>query len=273
MSEAAMKFVQMLPSCVTHLRLDFTYSEDWALNLRDLSVILQERCPRLEVLIFHRARFITINISRATLYVCEQLMANIRVLVFHHTALNDVTMLDISDAILSKIQVLDISRSAQMLLNDSFVSRVPNLKKMLLAGSGISDYTFETHPSIVSRLEVLDLEGTITGYFAFKSVRNYGFHLVELYMCFTLVQDDDLVFEKPADALPRLKKVCLRASNVTYKGIISLLKSCKSLQHVCVGQPVTDPENDYSKCNSEKVEIIDGFLYCDHYAKINYMHV
>lgn len=268
-----MKFVQMLPSCVTHLRLNFTYSEAWALNLRDLSMILQERCPSLEVLIFHRARFMTINASRAVLYICEQLMTNIRVLVFHHAALNDVTMLDISDAVLSKIEVLDISRSTQMLLNDSFVSRVPHLKKMRLAGSGISDYTFETHPSIVSNLEVLDLEGTITGYFAFKAVLNYGSHLVELYMCFTLLQDDDLVFENPADALPCLEKVCLRASNVTYKGVISLLKSCKSLQHVCVGEPVADPENDYSKCNSEKVEIIHGFLYCDHYAKINYMHV
>lgn len=268
-----MKFVQMLPPCVTHLRLDFTYSEDWALNLRDLSMILQERCPSLEVLIFHRARFMTITISRPILYISEQLMANIRVLVLHHTALKDVTMLDGSDAVLSKIEVLDISRSTHMLLNDSFASRVPLLKKMRLAGSGISDYTFETHPSIVFGLEVLDLEGTITGYFAFQAVRNYGSHLVELYMCFTLVQDDDLVFENSAEALPRLEKVCLRASHVTYKGVLSLLKSCKSLQNVCVGNVVADPENDYSRCNSEKVQIIEGFVYCDHYAKINYMHV
>lgn len=144
---------------------------------------------------------------------------------------------------------------------------------MRLAGSGVSDYTFEIHPSIVSSLEVLDLEGTITGYFAFKAVRNYGSHLVELYMCFTLVQDDDLVFENRVDALPRLEKVCLRACNVTYNGIISLLKSCKSLQHVCVGQPGAEAQNHYSKCNSEKVHITDSFLYCDHYAEINYMRM
>ena len=269
MSEAAIKFIQMLPSCVTHLKLSFEYSEDWTLDFRDFSVTLQDRCPNLQVLIFHRARLTDVANPRK-IQLSKLLISNIQVLAFHHCVSKNYSMICSDDTAASTIEVFDISRS-KLSFDYSFISKMPHVKKMYLAGSGICDLIFKTDPSIVSRLEVLDLEGTLTGSSAFKAVRDYGFHLVELYMCFTLLNDDDLIFDD--DILPRLEKLCVRVSDVTHKGVASLLKACKSLQHVYVGDLTANPENDYSMCDPEKVRIINGFEYCDHYAKVDFMHL
>lgn len=276
LSEVAMKFAELLPSSVTHLKLNFEHSDDWSLNLADFLVKLQKRCPNLQVLIFERAKLVATNENSSVLRLCEQFLANIRVLVIRNSRLKKRLKFDNKSKLSSKIEVLDASgctlSSYDHLLSHRRLFR--RLKKLYLAD--MVCYKIEenmTDPHLISTLELLNLERTRAASEIFQAISKYGRHLTELYLCYTLVKDDDITFNNKKNALSRLKKICLRGCKVTNTGIQSLIESCPSLQYVYVGNTVTRLFDDYSKCDSEKVQVTYGAKLCDHYAKVDYMHV
>ena len=282
MSEAAMDFVRALPPCVTHLRLSFEDTEDPYINITKLLKKLQERCPDIRVLIFHRARLKAKDCSYSIVHLCESLLTNMRVLVMHYCKLKKHLMIYNKDTVTSKIEVLDVTGSASLikvpyddynLYFRPLFRDVPRLKKVHFSEMYENDEIFSEDPSKISHLELLNLERNFVGPKTFRAIQKYGSNLIELYICYTVLNDNDLIFEDAVDILPQLKKICLRATPVTFRGIHSLMESCPSVQHIHVGsyQIENSQAVGYHLCNSERIHVVQKNDFCYHFSEIDYI--
>lgn len=188
----------------------------------------------------------------------------------------------------SEIEVLDLSHSRGIRFihptfnNFSFVY-MPNLKKLHLAGCALSEpnCSFFVH-DVIKNLHLFNLEQNDIGFNTFLTILKYGIHLTELYVCWTLVKDDDLIFDEMQKglinkynllpALKSLEKICLRGCNVTSNGIGSFIQFCPALRRVSVGNEELNSATDYSACNTEIVKVLNGFRYCNHNETADNMH-
>ena len=114
----------------------------------------------------------------------------------------------------------------------------------------------------------------MAGPFAFKSFLYYGSNLTELYMCFTYVNDKDICQIKNSGVdypFPNLRILCFRGCDITQESIICLLNYCESLGCIYVDGLKDKPINDFSNCDSEKVQVIHAPNYYYHSTDVNYM--
>lgn len=274
--DSALKLINILQSHVTYINLSFEdVPKDSYVNVKEFSMLLREKCPHLESLIINKIKF-CVNIAAQKLEFWMQLHENLKVLSLRNT---DFTLifpefeeneLLNDENIFSKIEVLDFTGSNIHIWSPTTFLHLTSLKVLRLCRVLLHPCFFDpVLPYIMQQLQILDLESTIAGSDTFDTIRRYGVHLTELYMCETLIEDEALVFVDTC--LPRLKKICLRGNDVTSVGIMSLIKWCPSLDHVYVGREEVDPRNDYSDCNSEKVHVINGYRFCNHFKEVEYI--
>lgn len=227
-TEAVKKLIAILSCCVTHISLDFRDIYSWTerLNFSELSVRLQEKCPHLETFILEDAK-----LSESLLLVidlCTRLLQNIKVLVVRFSEFPDSPAKTEFDGI-SEIEVLDVSWCDFGLFNQPPFSKMTYLKQLRVADTKVDDSWFEADTSFLDRLEVLDLGRTEIGCQTFRSIRNHGENLRELYLCWVNLQDNDLKFSN--SLFPHLKTICLRyCCTLTCEDVVSLIQSCHSLK-------------------------------------------
>lgn len=260
-------FVNLLPPCVTSLGINFFDYNDQTgqLNFEELSVVLQERCPHLKKLMLRIA--LLSDCLPSVIDLCTQFLPNLQVLEFCKTTFSDCPARKDECGSPSKIEVLDITYCHFRDINKSPISKMPNLKKLLLFGMSIDDDWFECDTSFLTQLHMLNLGFTEIGSRSFQAICSQACNLEELYLCQTYVNDKDFNFN--TSVFPHLKTVCLkRCSRVTCKSVIFLIQSCKSLENVYVNEDVAASYAKHSfvtlnKCKSGIVKS-DGNCYAFH---------
>lgn len=274
--DSALKLINILQSHVTYINLNFEdVPKDSYVNVKEFSMGLREKCPHLESLIINKIKF-CVNIAAKKLEFWIQMHENLKVLSLRDTgfklkflAIDENELLNDGN-IFSKLEVLDFTGSSIHLWNPATFLRLTSLKVLRLCRVFLHPCFFEpVLPCIMQQLQILDLESTMACSGTFATICRYGLNLTELYMCETVIQDESLV--SVDTCLPRLKKICLRGNDVTSVGIMSFIRWCPSLDHVYVGREEIDPRNNYSDCNSEKVHVINGYRFCNHFKEVEYI--
>lgn len=148
---------------------------------------------------------------------------------------------------------------------------MPYLKKLYLACTDVDDSWFEDVTYFLKQLHELDLSDTKISSRTFQVLQIHAPNLRELFLCDTdvyLYEEDDLNFN--VSIFPHLKTICLRYNGVRCKGIISLIKACKSLQNVYVEERIVDSYEDHPfvKYNECKLGIVKDD--CCSYNKSRY---
>lgn len=270
-SGAALKLAKMLPSSVTYIELNFERTDEiWFLNLKEFSSILRARCPNLHVLILRRVRLTDYMSSDQKTADLRKMLENIRIFAVHQAGFMEYIDLNLKPSDISKMEVLDFRRCRPTFINQFTNWSLPNLKKIRLSECRMNEIDLEKILFLVVRkLEVLDLESTQANLNVFGIIRRNGHNLRELYICDTNLHGRDLIFSDTENALENLKIICLRNCNLESSSIISLINSCKSLQHVYIGG--LEKNNEYLECQSDKVHYNFASRHCNHCAKINYI--
>lgn len=201
-------FVSRLPPCVTAIRLFYKNRDDWTekLNFEGLCVELQKRCPHLKTLSLEDV--ILSDSLPVVVDLCSRFLQGLKTLVFHCSKFVDCPAGREfgSD---SKIEVLDVG--------DCDLGQFDRLEFFK-----------------IPQLRVLSLKRTWIGPRTFQAVRNHGLNLQELYLCYTYVRDEDMIFNK--SVFPHLQKICFyHTCYITAEGIVSVAKSCQSLQKLYFG--------------------------------------
>lgn len=264
------RLLEILPSSVTHIRL---IAEANPRQFVSFSNDFKERCPNLKTLILHRFEF-----TQTYMHFHSCLPKSLQMLIVTYCEFPFKGM-DMSENTPSEIEVLDLSHSR--IQNPNFqiyyhfyTKYMPNLKKIHLAGCGLSN-SYLKYDNI-KNLSLCNLEQNDIGLSKFITERMYGIHLTKLYVCWTRTEDDDLTFIKIIINKPRyqapfpcLEVICLRGCNVTSYGINSLIKAVPTLQSVVVGNEKLSLAKlyDYAMCNLKIVKVLNGFRYCNHNEK------
>lgn len=291
--EKTFSLIGVLPPYVTHINLSFENLLDyWFIDFVDFTKEVG-KFPSLKVVVLRGIKF---QIPQYYFDLLTQLPKSVRVLVLHESHfIKCENQKDIVHEI-PEIEILDLSNGVNLPIHLSMFLNVLRLKKLRLACSVIPDNSlwpffggfredpfrttnrtdsfFATLMEILSschQLQVLDLESTIMSSMAFRAIRSNCIQLHELYVCFTRITDDDLIFDDQEIILPNLIKICLRNCQVTSKGITAFMKVCPSLSHVYVGSKDEFAVNNFAECKSEKVNVLNGFKHCYHFKKVDYM--
>lgn len=260
----ATSFVNKLPSCVYRIRLDFRISLDWTepLNFEELSSILRKRCPHLKILILECAKLS--DSFPLIIDLCAQYLEKLQTLVFRFTYFPLLTYLIPRAGCdhISKIEILDLS-SCDFEDSTPLFSKMTFLKQLHLRNVNVDDYWFESDPSFLNQLHVLDLGETEIGFETFQAIHNHGLNLTELYLCGTDLEDDDF----SNSVFPHLKTICLRfCKYVTCDVVVSLIQSCRSLQNVYVDEEVAESYivHPFAVANRCKLDIVKFIYWCNH---------
>lgn len=263
---AAVKFVELLPPLTRGIRLDLSCCQSLykELNFENFSISLRKKCPNLKNLILYRAE-LSVSLP-SVVYLCSKILQNVRVLVLHECEFTSNSTKE--KYVTSKIEVLDVSACFSVHFDQSMLLKMPNLKKLRLANTNISDSWFKNNISFPKHLEILDVGHTCVGPMALHAIRVHCLHLTKLYMCNTYVDDNDLKFNNSPNVFPNLKLICLGNSpTMTSKGINSLIKLCPSLQHVYVWN---SKENLGGILCKSKIVVVHS---CYHYKEVDYLQV
>lgn len=268
----AKNFVCLLPSCVTSIRLDFKYRDDWTerLNFEELSARLQELSPHLEMLILDRA--ILSNTLSSIIDLCTQCLPNVKSLVLHNAEFPVFSATrECDDA--SKIEVLDLFGSylGCNVQDNTDILSMPLLKKLRLARTDIDNAWFENNSSLLIQLHVLDLGFTKIDSRTFDKIKNYSLNLSELYLCWVYLENYDLNFDN--SVLDHLKTMCLRSCfGVSCEGVVQLIQSCPSLQTVYADEEVAESysRHPFVAVNKSKSKIVQVLTTCFAHQKIHY---
>lgn len=271
-TEVIKYFVDRLPSCCTHIRLNFRLSYGWIepLHFEKLAMRLKESCPYLEKIILD-----TVNLSNSlpsVIDICTQLLEKVQVLVFQScTFPNYPTKGEFGGT--SKIKVLGVNCCQIQHFNTPAFSRMACMKELYLTHMNIYDSWFENKWALFNQLHVLDVGFTRIGSWTFQAIGTHAFNLRELYMCCTYLRDDDLRFDNLI--FPNLKTICLRScrgARVTCRGVISLIQSCHSLQNIYVDEDVAECYAAHPfVVNKYKLEIVKAADCSVHYKLRNYL--
>lgn len=263
-------FVNRLPSCVTCIRFDFRDHRHWRepVNFTQLCIRLQEKCPRLKVLILHESKLS--DSLPLIIDLCIQFLPNVKTLVLHFSEIPGYPTRSKCDAD-SKIEVLDVYGCYLGHMNRPPFSRMSCLKELHLGLTCVHDFSFKEDISFLNQLEVLNLSDTWTGSTTFQAIQSNALNLKELYMCGIAVEDEDLRLSN--SAFPQLKIACLASCHrVTCWGVYLFVQSCESLQNVYVDEDLAETyaENPFiiSRYKTGIVKAID----CDHNHNVDYLH-
>lgn len=238
-------FVNTLPSCVTSIRLHYSSpSLDCTeqLNFAELCVQLQGRCPCLEALILEHVQ-LSDNLP-TVINLCTQFVPGVKILVVRHSKFSYCPTKEEFSGI-SKIEVLDVSYSYVKMVHELQFSKMPQLRVLNLR---------RTH--FIPRI--------------LQSLQNHGLNLEELYLCSTLVKEDNLMFTN--SMFPCLKIICLYCRCSISKATVSIIESCQSLQKVYVHEYLvkrmlrTYPLFRHNRC---KYNIVEGVAK-EHSHNVNY---
>lgn len=271
-NKAARKLVAKLPSCVTHIKLDFRHRSDWTelLNFKELCVRLK-RCPNLQMLHL-RASKLSDNLQ-SVIDFCTQFLKELKILVFHYSVFPHCLVGKKQRQkfeVISKIEILDLNSCELGPFNKPPFSRMPHLRKLFLGLAHVNDSWFQDVTFHCNPLEVLDL-GTWIGSKSFQTIQHYILHLKELYLCISYVVNDDFAFTRAR--FPNLEKICLNGCRrVTCWGIIFFVQSCPFLQYISVDRNVVRAcaTNLYFLKNKCKLELVK-FFDCYSHRKVDYL--
>lgn len=263
----AQSFVNTLPPCVACLQLNFCNRDYWyqSLYFEELSMNLNKRCPHLEMLILKDAELSGSLLS--VIDLCTQLLQKVQKLVFYHCSFEYSQIGEGSGT--PQIKVLDVSRCLVKNFYNLTFSRMPHLKELRLFGTKVKDYWFEDD-SFFNQLHVLDMGETTISPRTLQAIQNHGFNLKKLFLCFTDFRDGYLDFNN--SAFPHLKTICLKRCRVTLEGIVSLIKSCQSLENVYVDPDMAQSyaAHPFVIANACKLGIVK-FVECVNHRKVGYL--
>lgn len=264
----ANNFVKALPSCVTHIRLDFKNRDSWTekLSFEELSASLKERCSDLKVLIIYGA-ILSENLL-SVINLCTSFLKNVSSLALFYSQFLDCPSRGACVGT-SKIKVLNLFGSYLGRFNKPSFSNMPILTELHLARTDVDNSWFENNPSFLNQLRILDLGDTCIGSRTFKILQNHAFNLRELYLCGTDdLEDRDLKFNYLF--FPHLKTICLKfCDEVSCRGIVSLIYSCRSLQNVYVDEDVAEAcaLDSFFCVNKHKLKIVK-VISCSTHKKL-----
>lgn len=262
-SEAVKTFVQTLPSCVSSIKLNFMDMEYWEgdywqhqkLDFEELCVMIQEKCPHLQLLNMWNALFSN-NLQSIT-DLCTRFLPNVRRLVFYHCGFMEWSA-RMSNSGVSKIEALDVVKCYFELFDFPPLSKIPCLRELNLHGTVVNELLFENDIPFLNQLKVLNLGFTGIEYLrTFKTILSHAVNLEELYLCDINLYINDLNLNNLA--LPHLKTICLRSRwDVACDDIISLIQSCQSLENVYVDDDVAESyaKDPFVVNNRCKLEIV-----------------
>lgn len=291
---AAFRFIAIVPECVTHLEMNFEnilhdhLKSKWNrsfIPFTDFSTELRLKFHNLQVLFLHKVRF---DACGENLDLCTHMPSSTRILAVHNSEFAICKMLWELDRDAPKIEILDLSYCGNVFIRPDSFLLVPHLKQLRLAGCKINNYVYFESPVkdlirsptmnnidyyfacvvrvLCRQLKVLDLGFTLISSATFREICTNCIYLTDLYLCSTLIKNDDIMLGDGETVLPSLKTICLVSCNVTSTGINSFITSCPSLKDVYVGG-----YNNYADCNSNKVHVLCSLLSCRHYKNVDYM--
>lgn len=272
-TKAARKLVLKLSSCTTHIKLDFRHRSDWTelLDFKELCLRLK-KCRRLQML-YLRASKLADNLQ-SVIDFCTQFLQNLKILVFHysvfpHSVVAKKRRKKCEE--ISKIETLDLNSCELGLYNKPPFSRMHHLRKLCLGlVLGVRDSWFDDVSFHHNPIEILDLATGISSK-SFRAIQSHMLHLKELYICKSLVRDNDFCFISLK--FPYLEKICLNGSLfVTWEGIFCLIESCEYLQHIYVHEELVQacaarPFFIKNKCKLELVKVAN----CCNHRKVDYL--
>ena len=265
-------FAKNLPTCATHIKLDFWNLNRWGerLKFETFCCNLGSRCSSLKALILHNTLF---SVSlRSAIDLCRQSMPNLEIISFRDCSFTDYSVKVGCDHP-SKLKVLDVyythgsvSSTKLTLLN------MTSLKKLCLFGTSVNDDWFSGDTSSLRHLQVLNLQAArdISSR-TFQILQVHAPNLIELYLCRTNLGDSDFTFDRPV--FPQLRILCLiKCLHVTCVGVVSLVQSCQFLQDVYVDDRVvySYAEHPFVIDNWRKLEIVKTNT-CMHYFHADYL--
>lgn len=253
-------FVNKLPSCASHLRLNFEYHRNWTepLDFEKLSTRLKERCPHLKMLILDS---VTLSNSLSLVIdLCTVFLENVKTLAFCYSEFRQCPEKEECHGI-SKIEILDLLCCEFRQYNKPPFSRMPYLKQLHMryniSAEDIDDSWFEDDSTFLNQLHVLDLVSSDFSPRTFQAIQNNGLNLTELYLCWSHLEDSFLNFSNTV--FPHLETICFtRCIGVTCEGVISLIQSCQSLQNVYVNKEVAESyaAHPFVAANKCKLKIV-----------------
>lgn len=272
-NKAAGNFTDNIPSCATHIRLDFRHRSDWTdlLDFKKLCVRLK-RCPNLQML-FLRASKLSDHLQ-SVIDLCTQFLQKLKILVFYYSVFPhcpERKKRRKKCRKFSKIEILDLDSCELGRYNKPPFFKMHKLRKLLLGLTYIRDSWFEGVTFHRNPLEVLDIGMSCIGSWTFRAIHSHVPHLKELYICMSYVEDRDLCVSN--FVLPHLQKICLNeCCRITCEGIVSLIQKCPSLQHAYVDFDVilacaAHPFFVQNKCKLGIVKVVG----CSH-RKLDYLH-
>lgn len=277
-SQRANRLIKVLPSFVTHLRLEFGPRRKK--RFPKLSMTLRERFPNLQVLIL---RDISINHLAFDKALDSPFLGifpeNLQILILQHCRFNAYHSRFRKGSSL-KVEVFDIGRSPDLSANAIYIaSMLPQLRKFGASGITFLDNKNVFFPYVISKLEVLDLEGAIINSETFAKIWQFGQNLKELYICHTSIQDEDFN-EAVKNPLPHLETLCIRGTGVTVKSVNFLLSSNVPLKQVIMDEkqdkwPFSQTYDYIMKQTVSHITYLNKLsvkMYCDHHTKIDYMN-
>lgn len=270
----AKDFVNLLPPCVTYIKLQFkkqcSRQLTGQLNFEELAVGLQRRCPHLKTLILDYA---TLSHSFASIInLCTTFLQDVKILMFHRSTFPACPETEEIGAD-SKIEVLAVSLCNLKHFNKPLFSRMAYLKELCLNDNGLDmiDSWFQDDTSFLNKLHILDLGYTrISIGRIFPVIQNNGYSLKELYLCAADLHDYYLTYNS---VFPHLETICLKGCwSVTSQGVISLIQACQCLQNVYVDEKVaTDVATMYSFTVANKCKtIVKSILHCSVHQRLCY---
>lgn len=256
-----------LPSCATHLKLDFCVrrGEPNELNFKKFSAAVQFRCPYLKTLILHHAELSESLCS--VIYFCSKNLQSLKVLILNQSEFAFYPLIG-RNAFISDIEVLDVSDCNNVFFDEFIFSKMPQLKKLRLTSTDVCDYMYEYYyTSFFKHLEVLDVGHTAIDYVAFETIQNCGLYLTELYMCGAHLNDRNLKVD--GSQFPCLRTMCLGCcANISCMSIVFLIHVCPSLQNLYVDEDLAQSFANVDKC---KLGIVKVSPSCDDHEEINYL--
>ena len=151
-NEVVTIFLENLPSCVTHLKIDFLFFHhlEWKdqLKFQEFCVKLENKCPSLKTLILHGACF-SFNLQ-SVVDLCRQYFQNLEVLSLHYSDFTDYSVKEHCDDF-SKIKILDFFCTHRIGSSPELTfSKMPSLKKISLALTKANSNWFHNDISFLS---------------------------------------------------------------------------------------------------------------------------
>lgn len=255
----AKSFINRLPSSVTSVKLDFMEYKNWteALDYAELCVKLKGRCPNIKVLTVTDTALS--ESVPSVVNSCSKYLPDVKYLAFHRCVFASYPPKEKEFSSTSSIEVLDLSWSTLGGASKPHFKQMPQLKVLCLHDTNVNISWCHGDLSFLDQLEVLDLGLTAINGVIFQAIEHHGFNLKELYLCSMDLKEHDSTFKD--SKLPHLKTICFSLTSVSSDVIVSLMRSCPTLESVYVDKDAAKSVAKHpfvvaNKCMGEIVKVI-----------------